>query len=165
MHYTFEEPKSSEKSSKDKSDKDKSSAEGGGDGGGGHSSKYTVDEWIESLERAKDLALSQNLVGSNDNFGDMSMSSSPASSMVNIGGGGGGGGVGGHNGRGLHHHGLGHGGLGNYSGAGEGGYSISDRSGRNQLTKSQASLDDSSSVTKRNRFSRRQSKNGLGAAF
>lgn len=78
------------------------------------------------------------------------MSSSPAGSMVNIGGGGG-----------HHHNGRGH---GNFSG-GEGGYSISDRSGRNQLTKSQASLDDSSSVTKRNRFSRRQSKNGLGAAF
>ncbi|KAK1774555.1 kinase-like domain-containing protein [Copromyces sp. CBS 386.78] len=149
VHYTFEEPKSSEKSSREKANNDKSSAEGG-EGGGGNSSKYTVDEWIESLERAKDLALSQNLVGSNDNFGDISMSSSPASSMVNMGGNG-------------HHHGRGH---GNYSGMGEGGgHSISDRSGRNQLTKSQASLDDSSSVTKRNRFSRRQSKNGLGAAF
>ncbi|KAJ4401244.1 serine/threonine protein kinase [Neurospora sp. IMI 360204] len=140
VHYTFEEPKSSEKQQKDKS------SEGAGRDGA-DSSKSTVDEWIESLERAKDLALSQNLVGSNDNFGDISMSSSPASSMVNIGGGG-------------HHNGRGH---GNYSG-GEGGYSISDRSGRNQLTKSQASLDDSSSV-KRHRFSRRQSKNGLGAAF
>ncbi|CCC13624.1 hypothetical protein SMACR_07806 [Sordaria macrospora] len=160
VHYTFEEPKSSEKSSsKDKSN-DKSSSAAEGEGGGGNSSKYTVDEWIESLERAKDLALSQNLVGSNDNFGDMSMSSnSPASSMVNIGSGNG------------HHHnsGRGHGHHGNYGGIGlgegGGGYSISDRSGRNQLTKSQASLDDSSSVTKRNRFSRRQSKNGLGAAF
>lgn len=44
------------------------------------------------------------------------------------------------------------------------GYSISDRSGRNQLTKSQNSLDQDTNV-KRNRFSKRQSKNGLGAAF
>lgn len=174
MHYTFEEPKSSEKSSsKDKSnDKDKSSAAEGGDGTGGNSSsRYTVDEWIESLERAKEMALSQNLVGSNDNFGDLS--SSPASSMINVGGSGGNH----HNGRGHHGlGGLGHLGGGNYRGGDTegggvgGGYSISEHrsSGRNQLTKSQASLDqDSSSVinTKRNRFSRRQSKNGLGAAF
>lgn len=44
------------------------------------------------------------------------------------------------------------------------GYSISDRSGRNQLSKSQGSLEDPTHV-KRNRFSKRQSKNGLGAAF
>jgi len=44
------------------------------------------------------------------------------------------------------------------------GYSISDRSGRNQLTKSQNSLEQDTNV-KRNRFSKRQSKNGLGAAF
>jgi len=43
------------------------------------------------------------------------------------------------------------------------GFSVSDRSGRNQLTKSQASLDETN--VKRNRFSKRQSKNGLGAAF
>lgn len=43
------------------------------------------------------------------------------------------------------------------------GFSISDRSGRNQLTKSQASLEETN--VKRNRFSKRQSKNGLGAAF
>ena len=46
----------------------------------------------------------------------------------------------------------------------EGGYSVSDRSGRNQLSKSQVSLDQDVNV-KRNRFSKRQSKNGLGAAF
>jgi 3-phosphoinositide dependent protein kinase-1 len=44
------------------------------------------------------------------------------------------------------------------------GYSINDRSGRNHLNKSQASLDQEVNV-KRNRFSKRQSKNGLGAAF
>lgn len=114
MHYTFEEPKSSQ-------------SEG---------AKFSVDEWIESLERAKDLAISQNVVGSynSDNgFGDMSSSmSSPASTM---------------------------GGRANFPE----GYSISDRSGRNQLNKSQASLEETN--VKRNRFSKRQSRNGLGAAF
>ncbi|KAL2018786.1 hypothetical protein VTK56DRAFT_414 [Thermocarpiscus australiensis] len=114
IHYTFEEPKSSQN----------------GD------SKFSVDEWIESLERAKDLAISQSMVGSyhSDNgFGDMSSSmSSPASTM---------------GGR----------------AALQEGFSISDRSGRNQPSRSQASLEDVN--VKRNRFSKRQSKNGLGAAF
>ncbi|KAI1084384.1 kinase-like protein [Whalleya microplaca] len=43
-------------------------------------------------------------------------------------------------------------------------YSVNDRSHRNHLSKSQASLEDSAS-TKRNRFSKRQSKQGLGSAF
>jgi 3-phosphoinositide dependent protein kinase-1 len=122
VHYTFEEPKSSQNNNN-------------GD------SKFSVDDWVESLERAKDLALSQNhLAGaySSDNgFGDMSSSmSSPASTM---------------------------GGRATFPE----GYSISDRSGRNQLSKSQASLeqDTPASAVKRNRFSKRQSKNGLGAAF
>ncbi|KAK3387451.1 kinase-like domain-containing protein [Podospora didyma] len=118
VHYTFEEPKASSQ----------------GDG----STKFSADDWLESLERAKDLAISQNLVGSYSNengFGDMSSSmSSPASTM---------------------------GGRANFPE----GFSISDRAGRNQLTKSQASLDDAPVVVKRNRFSKRQSKNGLGAAF
>ncbi|KAK0612822.1 kinase-like domain-containing protein [Bombardia bombarda] len=115
IHYVFEEPKSS--------------SSHGGDG-----AKSSVDDWIDSLERAKDLALSQNLAGSysSDNgFGDMSSSmSSPASTM------------------------------GGRASRPEG-FAISDRTGRNQLTKSQASLEDTSNV-KRNRFSKRQSKNGLG---
>lgn len=45
------------------------------------------------------------------------------------------------------------------------GFSVSDRSQRNQLSKSQASLDGIETNVKRNRFSKRQSKNGLGAAF
>ncbi|KAK4640143.1 serine/threonine protein kinase [Podospora bellae-mahoneyi] len=111
IHYQFEEPKSSQT-----------------DG-----SKFSVDDWIDSLQRAKDLALSQNLSGENG-FGDMSSSmSSPASTM---------------------------GGRATFPE----GYSISDRSGRNQLSKSQGSLEDPTHV-KRNRFSKRQSKNGLGAAF
>ncbi|KAK4173602.1 putative Serine/threonine-protein kinase [Triangularia setosa] len=111
IHYQFEEPKSSQ-------------SEG---------AKFSVDDWIDSLQRAKDLALSQNL-SSENGFGDMSSSmSSPASTM---------------------------GGRATFPE----GYSISDRSGRNQLSKSQGSLEDPTNV-KRNRFSKRQSKNGLGAAF
>ncbi|KAL2265147.1 hypothetical protein VTJ83DRAFT_6247 [Remersonia thermophila] len=120
VHYTFEEPKSSQAQQSSEA-------------------KFSVDDWIEALERAKDLAISQNVTGSytSDNgFGDMSSSmSSPASTM---------------------------GGGANFGG--DGGYSISDRSGRNQFNKSQASLEDGMSV-RRNRFSKRQSKNGLGAAF
>lgn len=105
--------------------------------------KISVDEWIESLERAKDFALSQNIVASyrNDDFGDMSSSmSSPASTL---------------GGRGAYPEGFGE------------GFSVSDRSGRAQvLSKSQASLDDVTPERKRNRFSKRQSKNGLvGAQF
>jgi 3-phosphoinositide dependent protein kinase-1 len=114
VHYTFEEPKASQNSE----------------------AKFSVDDWIESLERAKDLAISQTLVGpynSDNGFGDMSSSmSSPESTM---------------------------GGRTNFTE----GYSVSDRSGRNQLSKSQASLEEVN--VKRNRFSKRQSKNGLGAAF
>ncbi|KAK3344451.1 kinase-like domain-containing protein [Lasiosphaeria hispida] len=113
-HYTFEEPKTSQN----------------------ETAKFSVDDWIESLERAKDLAISQNLVGSyssENGFGDMSSSmSSPASTM---------------------------GGRSTFPE----GFSISDRAGRNQLTKSQASLEETN--VKRNRFSKRQSKTGLGAAF
>lgn len=43
------------------------------------------------------------------------------------------------------------------------GFNVSDRSGRNHLSKSQGSLDDP--APKRNRFSKRQSRNGLGSAF
>jgi len=114
VHYTFEESKASQNSE----------------------AKFSVDDWIESLERAKDLAISQTLAGpynSDNGFGDMSSSmSSPESTM---------------------------GGRTNFTE----GYSISDRSGRNQLSKSQASLEEVN--VKRNRFSKRQSKNGLGAAF
>jgi 3-phosphoinositide dependent protein kinase-1 len=115
VHYTFEEPKSSSASD---------------------SGIISADDWIESLEKAKDLAISQNLVGSysSDNgLGDMSSSmSSPASTL---------------------------GGRVNFPD----GFSVSDRSGRNQPGKSQASLDEAN--VKRNRFSKRQSKSGLGAAF
>lgn len=82
----------------------------------------TVEEWIESLERAKDMALSQNVLTSyrSEEFGEMS--SSPASSTL--------------------------GGRGAYSGQAQGN-----------------SDDAAGSERKRNRFSKRQSKNGLGAGL
>ncbi|KAI1472115.1 kinase-like protein [Daldinia caldariorum] len=111
IHYTFEDVKST------------SSVE---------PPRPTVEDWLESLQQARDFALSQNLSRSytSDNaFGEMSSSmSSPASTF------------------------------------GAEGYNINDRSHRNHLSKSQASLDDTSTA-KRNRFSKRQSKQGLGSAF
>ena len=113
-HYTFEETKGSPKP----------------DG-----TSSSVDEWIDCLERAKDLALSQSneiFDGDND-FAEMqSEMSSPTSTLA---------------GRKKH----------SESGV------ASDRFGRNHLSKSQASLEDSG--VKRNRFSKRQSRNGLGSAF
>ncbi len=86
------------------------------------------------LERAKDFALSQNLTGSYSS--DNGFGDSSMSSPAST--------------------------LGGRSTYPDG-FSISDRSGRNQLTKSQGSLDQEPNV-KRNRFSKRQSKNGLAAA-
>ena len=45
------------------------------------------------------------------------------------------------------------------------GFGASDRSGRSHLSKSQASLEDSSPAPRRNRFSKRQSRNGLDSNF
>ncbi|KAI0900278.1 kinase-like protein [Annulohypoxylon nitens] len=92
----------------------------------------TADDWLETLQQARDFAVSLNLSRSytSDNaFGEMSSSmSSPASTF------------------------------------GPEAYNINDRSHRNHLSKSQASLEDAAN-TKRNRFSKRQSKQGLGSAF
>ncbi|CAG8956807.1 hypothetical protein HYFRA_00011196 [Hymenoscyphus fraxineus] len=105
----------------------------------GDPSKSSAQEWIESLERAKDIALSQNMTGSytTDTGFDMSSSvSSPSSTL--------------------------HG-----SSVYPEGFGVTDRSGRNHLSKSQASLggygDDpyEKATQKRHRFSKRQSKNGL----
>lgn len=117
-HYLFEPPKSSSSFSVDAG---------------------TADDWIEALEKAKDLAISQDLVGSynSDNgFGDMSSSltPSPASTLS----------------RAMQYP--------------EGGFNVNDRSGRNQLSKSQNSLEDQQQMKKNHRFSKRQSKNGLGTA-
>ena len=100
------------------------------------------------MDTAKDFALSQNIVASyrNDDYGDMSSSmSSPASTL---------------------------GGRATYPEFGEG-FSVSNREGRTQVlskhqaARSQASLDDQEPIPekKRNRFSKRGSKNVLGAQF
>ncbi len=105
--------------------------------------KTAAEEWVESLETAKEFALSQSQVASyrSEDFADMSSSmSSPASTL---------------GGRATFPDGFGD------------GFSVSDRSGRTQmLSKSQGSQDDAAAERKRNnRFSKRQSKNGLGAQF
>ncbi|KAH7146562.1 kinase-like domain-containing protein [Dactylonectria macrodidyma] len=115
QHYTFEEVKSSSPP-----------LEGG---------SSAAAEWIECLERARDLAMSQsvptNYAGDNG-FADMSSTvSSPASTL---------------------------GGRANYPE----GFGVSDRQGRNHLSKNQAGEDP---APKRNRFSKRQSRSGLGSAF
>lgn len=93
----------------------------------------TPDDWIETVQQAKDIAVSMNGTSgpytSDNGFGEISSSmSSPASTF------------------------------------GPEGYNVGDRSHRNPLTRSQASLEDAT-TTKRNRFSKRQSKQGLGPAF
>jgi hypothetical protein len=109
-HYTFEDPKGSTSSD---------------------SSRPSAPEWVECLERAKELAVSQS--SSEGSFNDMpSTMPSPASTM---------------GGRAVYAEGFG----------------VSDRAGRNHLSKSQASLEDP--APKRNRFSKRQSRSGLGSAF
>lgn len=45
----------------------------------------------------------------------------------------------------------------------EGGFSVNDRSGRNQLSKKEGSFEEQQ-TKKNHRFSKRQSKNGLGTA-
>ncbi|XEV06726.1 hypothetical protein FSHL1_012013 [Fusarium sambucinum] len=114
-HYTFEEAKSSS-----------TPPEGGS----------AAADWVECLERARDMALSQSMAtsyGGDSGFADMSSQvSSPSSTL---------------------------GGPGNYSE----GFGISDRQGRNHLSKNQGNAEDP--APKRNRFSKRQSRNGLGSAF
>ncbi|KAG6029562.1 hypothetical protein E4U41_000318 [Claviceps citrina] len=113
-HYTFEDTKSSFT---------------GGDW------KPPADEWIECLEKAKDMALSHL---SNTNSGDGALGqiasavSSPSSTL---------------------------GGTAHLT-DGQGGQ---ERSGRNHLSKSHSNHDDP--LLKRNRFSKRQSRNGLDPAF
>ncbi|KAG9243487.1 kinase-like domain-containing protein [Calycina marina] len=114
VHYTFEDPKTSSSSN----DLAKSSAE----------------EWIESIERAKDMVLSQNTSGSystEPGFDMQSSISSPASTLHGIN---------------------------------QEGFNINDRSGRNNLTRSQDELPEKAAA-KRNRFSKRASKNGLSTPF
>ncbi|KAG5982620.1 hypothetical protein E4U55_001663 [Claviceps digitariae] len=113
-HYTFEDTKSSL---------------AGGDW------KPSADEWIECLEKAKDMALSHlsSTKSGESAFTEIASAvSSPSSTL---------------------------GGRGHCTDA-QGGQ---ERSGRNHLSKSQPNHDDL--TAKRNRFSKRQSRNGPGPAF
>ncbi|KAL7944533.1 kinase-like protein [Trichoderma barbatum] len=113
QHFTFEETKTASNS------------------GGDHA---FAEAWVESLERARDMALSQQTMASDAAFGDMSSTvSTPASTLV---------------------------GRGNTSD----GYAANDRSARGHLSKGQANMEDPTPA-KRNRFSKRQSRNGLGPQF
>ncbi|KAI5456274.1 kinase-like domain-containing protein [Mariannaea sp. PMI_226] len=117
-HYTFEEPKSQSPSPP---------SEG---------TTSAAAEWIECLERARDIAMSQSMptnYGGDNGFADMSSTmSSPAST------------------------------LGGRAGLSDG-FGVSDRQGRNHLSKTQGGVEDP--APKRNRFSKRQSRSGLGSAF
>jgi 3-phosphoinositide dependent protein kinase-1 len=117
MHYTFEDTRSSKDN--------------------GDSSKTIPEEWIESIERAKELAISQNMLGPYSGDAGFNMSSSVSSPTSTLGGG--------------------------IASIYPEGFSVTDRSGRKNISKSQASLQEDS--TKRHRFSKRSSKNGLAAVF
>jgi 3-phosphoinositide dependent protein kinase-1 len=103
----------------------------------GDPSRTTPEEWIESIESAKELAVSQNMMGSYGSDTGFDMSSSVSSPTSTLGGG--------------------------VASIYPEGFSVADRSGRKNISKSQASLQEDS--TKRHRFSKRQSKNGLAAVF
>ncbi|QPH04479.1 hypothetical protein C2857_001512 [Epichloe festucae Fl1] len=113
-HYTFEDTKSSSNTS---------------------DRKPSADEWVECLEKAKEMALSHLINTNSDNgaFGEIASAvSSPSSTL---------------------------GGRAHFSDA----QGSQDRSGRNHLSKSQPNHEDP--APRRNRFSKRQSRNGLGPAF
>ncbi|KAJ3498528.1 hypothetical protein NLG97_g1059 [Lecanicillium saksenae] len=94
-----------------------------------------AEEWISSLERARDLAISQNLLAQGAESGFSEMSSNVPSPSSTIGG----------------------------RGNGPDSYSINERPSRGHLAKNQGGTEEA--TPKRNRFSKRQSRNGLGAAF
>lgn len=117
-HYTFEDPKSS--SSNDMH-------------------RTSPEDWLDTIEQAKDFAISQSMMGSYTSDGGFDMASSVSSPSSTLGG---------------------------SNQVYPEGFGVNDRSGRNHLTKSQASLaGDDQPTMKRHRFSKRQSKNGLAAVF
>ncbi|QSZ35900.1 hypothetical protein DSL72_007022 [Monilinia vaccinii-corymbosi] len=120
-HYTFEDTKTSATSN--------------------DPSKTSAQEWIEAIEKAKDMALSQSMLGSYNSDTPFDMPSTATSPTSTI------------HGTSIY----------------QDNYGPSDRSGRHHLTKSQASLggEDALGDTKRktHRFSKRQSKNGLSTPF
>lgn len=103
----------------------------------GDPSKSSAQEWLESIERAKDMALSQSMVGSYNSENGFDMASSVSSPNSTLQG----------------------------NSVYPEGFNVSDRTGRNLITKSQASLAEEPTEKKRNRFSKRQSKNGLSTPF
>jgi 3-phosphoinositide dependent protein kinase-1 len=116
MHYTFEDTKSSS--------------------GTADPTKTSAQEWMESMERAKDLALSQNMSGSynSESYDLNSTVSSPNSTL---------------HGNSVYPE--------SYN---------TDRSSRTHLSKSQASLggeEQMEKAMKKHRFSKRSSKNGLSS--
>ncbi|KAG9257656.1 kinase-like domain-containing protein [Emericellopsis atlantica] len=103
--------------------------------------RASAEEWIECIERARDYAIMQSQSVNNSYHsepGYSSAMSSPSGTLAGL------------SGSNLDQYGA-----------------TSDRYGRSHLGKSQASLDDPSPVPerKRNRFSKRQSRNGLDSAF
>jgi 3-phosphoinositide dependent protein kinase-1 len=121
-HYTFEDAKSSVTT--------------------GDPSKTSAEEWIEAIERAKDIALSQSMVGSYSSETGFDMPSSVSSPSSTLHG----------------------------SSIYPEGFNVTDRAGRNHLSKSQASLGgeeqyEKAANKKSHRFSKRQSKNGLSTPF
>lgn len=91
----------------------------------------SADEWVESLDRAKDIAMSREILlgGSEKDFSDLSSPvPSPSNSMA---------------------------------GRSTGRVNSGDRQPRNHLTKK----DGDEGSSRKNIFSKRQSRNGLGSAF
>ena len=105
----------------------------------GDPAKSSAQEWIESIERAKDMALSQNMASSYNSDAGFEMASSVSSPSSTL------------HGNSIYPE----------------GFNVSDRAGRNHLTKSQASLggEEHMEKSKKHRFSKRQSKNGLSTPF
>lgn len=117
-HYTFEDAKSSTIT--------------------GDPAKPSAQEWIDSIERAKDIAYSQSMVGSYNSetgFEIPSSASSPSSTF---------------HGNNIYPE------------------RFADRTGRHHVVKSQPSIggdEQAEKANKKNRFSKRQSKNGLSTPF
>ncbi|KAK8920556.1 hypothetical protein H634G_02298 [Metarhizium anisopliae BRIP 53293] len=95
----------------------------------------SAEEWVECLYKAKDMALSQSANAQRNDGPFGDMSSAVSSPSSTLGS--------------RAHHADNH--------------TTHDRGGRNHLSKTQPSHDDF--TPKRNRFSKRQSRNGLGSAF
>ncbi|CAH0016570.1 unnamed protein product [Clonostachys rhizophaga] len=116
-HYTFEDTKNSSQID---------------------TSRPSAEEWVECLERAKDLAVAQSM-NSYGEGGLADLSSTMSSPSSTIGGG-----------RANNSHEM---------------IGATDRSSRSHVSKGQGNMDEVSPAPKRNRFSKRQSRNGLDSAF